>query len=462
VLAILVIATGCYRPEVARCNLLCADNDACPDGLACNMNGVCASSPSDTCDDVPIDDGSMDTIDTPPPAMSTVTIDVLALDNAPLVGVPVLFTTTTGVMIDQINTDDMGRVVTTIPTGSAATILRDPNASTYLDLWPDAHITSRFSEPTNGNSVGIVWSSQGGGATSYSTYGSCFTNLQNTTLVSTSINIPVRCATADLFVIALNSSNLMVSAAGAANVANTSGTTSITNSSWGPIGTIDIDLMNPPNGTNEIKLSPYLTPKLAYTTSIASPSVPSDGKVGLVSYPTQFGVTMEISNSTMLGTGDTTRQLFVERMPAQTTAYAKNLRTIQFPVAGKATLDAATGTMSWAFIDPGIAPTAVPTIAFAKISFRRSGMPHEWHVIGRADHITRLQNQASFQLPMLPGNPDFVPTVSGITLLNESMYIFRTNATSEDAVRATIESHEDNLDLFDVPGLTSILRTVAP
>jgi hypothetical protein len=44
---------GCYAPSVERCLYQCSANDGCPNSLTCNNDHWCASSKTDTCEEIP-------------------------------------------------------------------------------------------------------------------------------------------------------------------------------------------------------------------------------------------------------------------------------------------------------------------------------------------------------------------------------------------------------------------------
>lgn len=120
--AVIALAVaGCYRPDIGRCYLACADNDACPDGLVCNASGVCASSLADNCTDVPGDAGSDADAQI---VMTTVKVEVLGPTGAPQNDVRVVFSTPAGDMISEARTDVTGIATSDVPVGSSATIIR--------------------------------------------------------------------------------------------------------------------------------------------------------------------------------------------------------------------------------------------------------------------------------------------------------------------------------------------------
>lgn len=53
-----LVTGGCYQPALDACRYACAANGACPDGLACNAQGMCAASATATCS--PVQDGAGD------------------------------------------------------------------------------------------------------------------------------------------------------------------------------------------------------------------------------------------------------------------------------------------------------------------------------------------------------------------------------------------------------------------
>lgn len=461
--AVIALAVaGCYRPDIARCYLACADNDACPDGLVCNASGVCASSLADNCTDVPGDAGSDADAQI---VMTTVKVEVLGPTGAPQNDVRVVFSTPAGDMISEARTDVTGIATSDVPVGSSATIIRingsNYNATTYTDLWDRAHVVSKFTPTVGERAITLNWAAPAtGNVVYYFVYSTCNSSPVNTTTLTFGLDISNNCPKYDLVIIGKTNAGTAVRILTAENLDSSTSMQAFTQSQWKVMNSsdaIDINLMGVPNGMNEVQISPYLTPALAYTTPIVTSAVPMAGNVGPLAFPREIDATIALVSSAMIAM-DVRTQLYVERLPPMTTAYNRDMAMRKFPWLGPATLDLPTKTLSWPIdVPPGVVP---PPIAMVKLSFRRGAANHDWHVISRGSHVTQTGSMGSFVLPEIPGDNPFEPLDGDTNVDEEVIYLGATPGT-EDALRAGIQSHEATLDIFGIPGLTYVFRATA-
>ncbi|MFN0251054.1 MAG: hypothetical protein ACKV2T_29535 [Kofleriaceae bacterium] len=455
-----VASSGCYRPDVGSCFLRCGANNTCPDGLACNPQGICASTQSTTCGGDLLDAGMDMTV----PVLTTITLDVVDPDGAGQGGVDVIFSSPTGEVLETARTPTNGRlVVDGIPVGSMATIVRPTavgvNATTHLDLWPDAHIVSRFATALGTSRfVTVNWQLPPNPPPTlfYFVYSTCFGGEQNTTNLTLDLAITTACPRLDVIVIAKNATLVPVFSASVANI--DSGPVTITQSNWNAIAageTIDVNLTNLAISAR-LELSGYVTPAYAYSTKMFDTTVGLDG-VATLPFPSELGATAAVTARTTLGT-DLVEQLYVERLPPGTTSFERDMGTRQFPWITDARLDLASKTLSWSVSNTNI--VTQPAIASVRLSFRRNMDTHTWRIFGRGDRITSNTVGGKFALPELPGDNAFEPVAGDTNIGGEVMY-FGLTPGLEDEVRGRLESHESRLDIFGIDGLNYIHRTTA-
>ncbi len=460
VIAIAVV--GCYRPNIERCFLACAENDACPDGLVCNPNGICASSLTDNCSDVPGNDAGSDA---DAPMMTTVTIEVLGPTGAPQNDIRVLFSTPTGGMISEARTDVTGTVVESVPVGSTATIVRingaNYNATTYTDLWEGAHVVSKFGPTIGERAITVNWQAPtSGGVVFYFPYTTCNSPLINTTNLTVGLNISNNCPRYDLFLIGKNNSGTAVRIITAENLDASTAVQNFTQAQWKVINAndaLDVNLTNAPNGMNQVEVSPYLTPSLAYSTPIVTSPLPPSGIAGMLAFPREMNATVAVASTSMT---DVRTQVYVERLPPNTTVFARDLAMRKFPWLGPSAFDIPTKTVSWPIETPANTTFVSPAVVMTKLSFRRDTAAHDWHIIGRGSHVTQNATMGSFVLPEIPGDNPFEPRDGDLNFAEKVIYL-GTTPGAEDALRARIQSHDAALDIFGIPGVTYVFRATA-
>ncbi len=461
-LVAVALLAGCYRPEVDSCFLRCGNNNACPDGLECNAQGVCATSQSTVCDELPGD------ADSQVPTLTRITLDVLGSDNLGQNDVRVLFSTPSGEMIADLRTPPTGHlVVDDIPIGSSVTIIRPTggsyNATTHLDLWQDAHIVSRFSPgPGDARTVSINWQAPplAPANSSYVVYTTCFTSEQTTSNLTLNLLLSTACKRFDVVVIAKNIAMEPLFWTAAANV-DGDDAISFVSTTWRSFeggDTIEANFMNTA-GIAEMQVSGYLTPAYAYTTPLAKAIVPMGGGFVMARFPAGLGATIATTSSLANGT-DSYEQLDVERLPVGTTSYERDFGARQFPWIRNARFDALSRTLTWNVLVTSGSSFVQPTVVYARIGLRRGNDSHEWRIFARGDRITASSTVGSFVFPEIPGDHPFEPIATDTNFIDAITY-FGVTPGREDVFRGRIEGHDVRLDMFGIDGLTYIHRATA-
>jgi hypothetical protein len=425
---------------------------------------MCASTASTMCSDMPTDDAD---VDSQPPDLTTITIDVLAPDRTGQNDIRIVFSSPDGEFIEETRTPPSGHVVVDdIPVGSTATIYRlagsNYAATTYLDLWEDAHIVSRFAPDNGARIVTVNWQAPNPSPPSlfYYLYTTCFNGEQTTTNLTMDVIVSDNCPRFDLTLIAKNASMVPIASV---SVADVNGLTpiNIASSTWNAFESGDMFDANVMNTTGNVtmQLSPYVTPAHAYSTSIATATVPAGGDVPVLPFPSDVGAAVALHSSTTIG-NDFYQQLYVERVPVGTTTYERDMATRKFGWINEAALDLPTRTLTWRIVvTPGMGTTQ-PMIAYARVSFRRGVDSHVWHIFGRGERVTASTTMGTFVLPDIPGDNPFEPVVGDNGLSDEISY-FSVTPGLADRVRARLESHETSLDIFGIDGLTYVHRATA-
>jgi hypothetical protein len=416
------------------------------------------------CSDTPMDDAGADS---QPPMLTTITIDVLAPNGTGQNDIRIVFSTPGGDLIEEIRTPPNGRVVVDdIPVGSTATIFRlagsNYAATTYLDLWEDAHIVSRFARDNDARLVTVNWQAPNPTppSTFYYIYTTCLTGEQTTSNLTTELSISNNCPRFDLTLIAKSAAMVPLSSV---TVADQTGITpiNITTGMWNGFDAGDMFDANVINtaGNVTMQLSPYVTPAHAYSTAIATAAVPAGGDVPALPFPSENGAAVALSSSTTIG-NDFYQQMYVERVAVGTSTYELDMATRKFGWINEAVLDIPTRTMSWRIVvTPGMGTTQ-PMIAYARVSFRRGVDSHAWHIFGRGDRVTATTTMGTFVLPDIPGDNPFEPVVGDVGVTDE-ISIFSVTPGFADRVRARLESHDTSLDIFGIDGLTYVHRATA-
>jgi hypothetical protein len=451
---------SCYSPDVTRCHLTCASNGACPSGLACNAQGLCADSPSDNC--TASDDAAVDTMS---PAMTTVKIHVINPAGNVIVGANVVFSTPEGELLHEVETDESGKVVAEVPVGSTATVIRidgtNHYASTYLDLWEVAAIVSRFAEPTGEKEVELTWPAPtGANATAYFPYTTCLTSSQNTSALTTAIKISNHCDSYDLTLIAKTSAGLPVRLITLAGRNPIDSPIALTQAQWETIDandTIATRVMNGPIGTMSVRLSPYRTEELALdSTALVEVDAAPSGDAGMLPFPRQLRPVIAVASRALGGGLGFRTQLYVERLPSYASTVVVDLAMRKFPYLDNARTDIPTKTLGWALSPATVVP---PSIVIADLTILRGADTHSWHIIAPGDGITQTTTTGTLVLPDIPGDRAFEPLPSD-TITDKVMYLGLPPGT-ENAVRGRIESHEQRLDIFGISDVSYVFRAVA-
>ncbi|MDB4961118.1 MAG: hypothetical protein JWP01_1117 [Myxococcales bacterium] len=401
---------GCYRPSVEACQLQC-NHQQCPNGLACNEQGFCASSATAQCDSLPVD--------APADADETkITIEVLDRTGVPLKGAVVVLADRAGAQIEEKVTGPDGIVTSDAVAGSSATVLRAVSdaaagdvlyATTYLDLWGGAHLVSQPDPDARTRSVNIKWTPSAA-ANQYEIRTSCVAPPTTVPggVTSFDVQIPTRCTTFDVVVFAgpqnTNPPPMSVVLGGQ------TGSSVVMPATWQSSIQVPATITGKPTNSSTLtsSIGGWITPAVPSTATFSSTTIDSGTPISPwrappgMSYTVQTavpGVDPRLPNGT---------QTVIQRLAAGATSYTRNLDGILIPWTGNATFDRAAGTLSWLALEPqGLTTVATPNIVMAELGFTRGTARVVWRVIAPGTFVTTTVlngiTMATLPFPVVPG-----------------------------------------------------------
>jgi hypothetical protein len=402
-----LITSACYAPSVESCRYVC-NGASCPSGLACNAQGMCASSATDTCEppnDAPMDGDS-----------AQITVEVLARDGTHLKGATVVFGDRTGTQVDEQVTGAEGTVTSQVVPGGTATVIRtlsDPNgetlyATTYVDLWAGAHLMSQPDVDTRTRPVNIKWSPSAT-ANQYEIRTSCVNPAVTVPggVTSFDVPIPTRCTTFDVIVFAgpSTASPPPMSVV----IGGQTGSSVMMPSTWRPYVQVQPTLTGAPtnNATVTSAISGWITPGVPSTTTFSSVTFDATGNTQPWRAPAGVNYTVQtsITSADPLLPGGT--QTVIERLAAGATGYTRDLDGLVLPWVGNATFDRATSTFSWPMVSPAGVTAATPSVVFAELVYTRGSNRVVWRLVAPGSFITYSTlngvRTGSLRMPDVPG-----------------------------------------------------------
>ncbi len=454
-------AAGCYSPGIQPCELACSANRECPDGLTCNGQNACAMTSSAMCNELPIDAPPGDTMS------NMVTIEVRDRTGGPLAAALVVFADPAGAQIAEMQTGADGKAIADVPAGGSATVIRmvprpppgastDLHASTYLDLWPGAHIISAAEIDQRTRTVNFQVSPPSTATTTYHVYTSC-TGFVMATTPQIAVEVPLRCPMFDAFVIASNPTNPMVNFAAVlpAQTGPAIGVPSASFRAWSPLSGALTGL--PGNaGGRTLNLTPWATPGLpAPNRPLALVSPPASGGFGSITFPTEAGVQSQLAvtyPSPMPGVPGFV-QVVTDRFPAGTTSLVRDYNATFFQWLGKPAFDVGSRRMTWPFYMPTTTTPAAPSFFVAFVTYNHDpNMGVIWRLFGDATRITTSGAMQSIAFPDVPGMRTFEPIASDV-VTSQTVTLFGVEPAAVRDVRQVLETEGTDLNYFKIPTL---------
>ncbi len=424
-LAAVIGLAGCYSPSIDACALACAANNACPDGLACNAQGLCAATATDTC--VP-GDGAVDA----PVNPRLMTVEVLDPRGDPQPGVDVVFSDADGATVVQVMTDAQGLAQTEMEPGGMATVARvatSPQvahtAVTYVDLPPGAHIyVQPDSDVRPPRAVHVAWTPPAQ-MHEFQVLTSCgSTNtVYPSTETETTITVPAFCTEVDVVVTARSAQTEPPMVA----IARAQTSPDVHVGGWEPVDALAVSVSN-------LLEAQAIRPRVTWRMS------PSSGGVGGVAQGGYDGATRTISGlvtrddvraavqldivSTAVGSVGAT-QSFAELVPPGAVSHNVDLDGKLVEHVDAPQYLANLRRAQWTPVKPGLSPGDPDAVQVTLSLMRGPNTSIAWRVIGPTSAI-RTDTTAGtrfVELPPLPSAFPFVPQ-TGDSLVAGSITLY--------------------------------------
>lgn len=465
-LILTLAATACYNPGVQPCQLACSANRECPDGLTCNGQNACAATSTALCNELPIDAPSDSSNGT------RVTIEVRDRMGGPLAAALVVFADSAGAQIAETPTGADGMASIEMEPGGSATVIRtvprpsggagtDLHATTYLDLWPGAHIISQAELDQRTRTVTFELMPPSG-TSKFTVYTSCDGFASTTALVAT-VLVPMRCPTFDVIVSAGTPTNPNPSFA-AVLPAQTGSSIVVTPAMFKPIRNLSGLLTGlPGNASNRLlSLSGWATPALpASTRAFTSTTPTAAGMAGPLAVPMDGGLQTQlvVAHQPFAG-GPMFQQIVYDRLPAASTVLDRNYNSTLVQWAGGPTFDVTTRRLAWPFYTPQSTTPTSPTFFAAQVTYSHdANMSAIWRIVGDASRITTTGTTQSITYPDVPGMRNFEP-IGADVVSSDTITLFGVEAAAARDVRQILEPEGTDLGYFKVPALRHMTISV--
>lgn len=468
--ALIVAAAGCYSPGIQPCELACSGNRECPEGLTCNGQNACAVTSTAMCNELPIDapngDGASST---------AVTIEVRDRTGGPFAMATVVFADPAGGQLAEMPTGADGRATFEVPAGGSATVIRtvlrngvpgmDLHASTYLDLWPGAHIISQAEIDQRTRTVKFELAPPTGTDT-FQVFTSC-TGVVREASKTIEVEVPLRCPMFDAYVVASSP------AGPSGGVPDMVAVLSAQTGPTVPVPFVAFKALSDASGSvtglptnaaaRTLNVAPWATavlpaPDGPYVTLIPGAS----GNLGPFTFPSPAGMQTQlvVTHLPTAGVPPLVQAVF-DRFPASTTVINRNYNSTLLPWAGKPTFTTGTGRLSWPLFVPAGTLPASPRFFAAKVTYDRSPtMGVIWRIVGDASRITTTMGSAqSIAYPDVPGPRPFEPTSSdlaGPSLIT----LFDVEPAAERDLRQILEPEGLDVGYFKIPTLRHLTVSI--
>ncbi len=465
---LLLAAVGCYSPGIQPCELACSANQKCPEGLACNGQNACAATTTAMCNELPIDAPMGDTVS------STVTIEVRDRIGGPLAAALVVFADPAGGPLVEMPTGADGKATADVPPGSSATVIRmvprvapltgsDLHASTYLDLWPGAHIISQAEIDQRTRTVTFEIAAAPNGASTFSVYTSC-TGVLTMSTPTIAVQVPMRCPLFDAIITASSATNPTPSFA-AVIPAQTGPSVVVPTGAFKALRSVSGTVTGLPAnaGSRIVSASGWATPGLPTSSrALAAAPVDATGTVPPLVVPMDAGLQTQLAVAYQATPGiPPLAQAVIERVPVNATAINRDYNSTLIQWVGNPVFDVATRRLTWPFVMPTMTTPAAPTFFAAVVTYNHDpNMSSIWRIIGDASRITTTGTQQSITYPDVPGMRNFEPISSDVVANTETITLFGVEPDAAHEVREILEPAGADLGHFKIPALRHLTVSI--
>lgn len=406
-LAALLVA-GCYSPSVAPCVYACSAEKACPDGLACNNDLMCAATATTSCGEAPPIDG-----DVPPPEPDVIRVRVLDARGLPDPGASVLFADPTGMLVEYQRVDAEGRASRTMPNGGSATAVRAVNGvsidyyvTTFLDLPTGSDIVAQPQSDDGTHEVLVKWDA-GLVGTNGPYYVFTSGNIVSAQVGSTrTVNVSVRDRLPLSDVVVTDMADKSFAMKKMESVATGVGV--MFGDSWQSTARVSGQLSNRPLAETTVGYRFSPTPALPPTGSkpggIAMDAISAE-------LPDVETTAVFTTANPMGGPGTACYQ----RYAAGTTAVSFDFTNRSLPWIANGAFSITDRSVRWTETAPTGLSGSLSSLVVAEITFNRgTAISVNWRVVGKAARVQTLSEYQTFALPDLANQPgqadrDFEP-----------------------------------------------------
>jgi hypothetical protein len=284
-------------------------------------------------------------------ADANVNVTVTVLDpqsGAPVSGVPVVFTDTSGATLGHPTTATSGKVTLAMPGGGTITAVL-PNGATEFDMQtvlgvkPGDAITLNIPPQDQSTTTYTVAFSAYGPATQYYVYGPC--GGQQTTSTSTTLTIYAYCQipAMDIIAVAYDANFNPLAYVERSAIAYSAGGSTTLPTSWQGLAGFTATATNLPTEVTSANVARYWPDEYGYGTSAAATITSTTGSASL-SGPTSLMAVVETSVRSSTGLLQRLRQ----RNPGTSTAYNLDVGNNLLAWVDRPTLDVTTGKITTA------------------------------------------------------------------------------------------------------------------
>ena len=451
-----VSLAGCYSPSLDACALACAANQACPDGLAGNAQGLCAASATDSCD--PMSDGSVDTPENP----RRMTVEVLDRGGSPQPGVTVLFSDVQGATVAEVVTDAQGLAQADMEPGGMATLVRVTGSAqrthsgvTFLDLPPAAHIYVQLEKESGGSrTVNVVWTPLSG-MHQYQVLTSCGSTdtVYPGGTAEATLTLPLLCTEVDVVVTARVTQAERPFVA----IARAQSSTEILVDAWAPVDDLTARVLQPPTDQAiKTRVNWQLTPTLAGVSGLRAGSYGATTGVitGLITRDdVRAAIQLDLSPNDPQYADVT--QSYVELLPAGAVSHDLDLagRLVEHVIAPQYIPDMR--RVRWSPMSPGVTPGAPDVVELSLMLTRDAVNFASWKIVAPTSAV-RTDASASMrfiELPQISTTHAFQPELND-TLLNGAISLYGVPDVARRAFLARL-----GIRGTSIPGLDYISTT---
>ena len=453
------IGGGCYSPSIDACQLACASNNACPDGLACNAQGVCATSATDTCE-------NLDAGDDDPRA-----VDVLVLDEVgnAAADARVVFVDAEGTEVAEIMTGTDGRASAVIGENGTVTVIRTVDtgnakflaATTFVAPPEGARLVSQHAPRTVTTTRTVTFPPMGPNEPTLVASSCGREPVELAPGVATArIEVFDRCASAD-YAIASRPSNGAEFPPYLLVAPDRSGTEISVGGAWATMQPFTLHYQPVPSDVSGAAvgagISVFLAMDAPPVRDIAGGVVGTTMGAVEMYAPVQapFASTLRLQYANPAGTS---YQEVHQRQAPGTSAYNTSLVGTLVPYPVMPSVDLAGRQLSWMELAPGVNPAGEIDGALISLIYRRGTTPLSWRFVVPADKLPLQGDTRTLVFPDLPGDRVFEP-VTGDVLIAGEIKTFNVPSPAVRPVMSSLEVLDNNDRMFTAPGVEGYVIT---